>query len=522
MITHNVIQGSQEWHDLRARHLTASEAPVMKAASSKVRRNELLHMKATGSEREYSDWVQRNLFDKGHRYEEMSRPIVEELIGDELFPTTGSDDDGWLLASFDGITMLGDTIYEHKMWNESLAQAVRDKDLPAEYYWQLEQQLLVSGADRAIFVVSDGTRENFEWMEYRPVEGRAKQLIAGWKQFEEDLTSYVPTEQKPQAVGRTPENLPSLRIEVSGEVTASNLAEYREHAIAVIKSINRELTTDQDFADAEKTIKWCKDVEDRLVAAKEHALSQTATIDELFKTIDDISAEARATRLELNRLVTAEKENLRNKIRTNAEADFTAFVQRINKRLEVVKLPTIECNVANAMKGKRTLETLQDAADSEVARAKIAATEAAERIEENLSIICDFGNDHPYLFADKQSLVEKSAADLTALIAARITNHEAQEKAKREAEAEKERERIRAEEAAKLKAETKPVEISTPEPAVEAPANKGFTAVARKPDYVSIPRSEYESLLADSRMLAALQSAGVDNWEGYSEALEAA
>src|SRR5690625_996482 len=251
MITHNVIQGSAEWLELRAKHLTASEAPVMMGASSKVRRNELLDMMSTGTEKEISDWVQRNLFDKGHQYEAMARPIVERIIGEELYPTTGTDDIGWLLASFDGITMLGDTIYEHKMWNEALAQAVRDKVLPAEYYWQLEQQLLVSGAGRVIFVVSDGTEENFEWMEYRPVEGRAKQLVAGWRQFEEDLANYEAVEQKPDAVGRTPENLPALRIEVSGEVTASNLAEYREHALSVIKSINRDLVTDQDFADAE-------------------------------------------------------------------------------------------------------------------------------------------------------------------------------------------------------------------------------------------------------------------------------
>lgn len=524
MITHDVIQGTNEWHLLRARHFTASEAPVMMAASSKVRRSELLHMKATGGEREYSDWVQRNLFDKGHQYEAMARPIVERIIGEELYPATATDDDGWLLASFDGITMLGDTIYEHKMWNEALAHAVRNKDLPAEYYWQLEQQLLVSNAVRAIFVVSDGTEESFEWMEYRPVEGRAKQLVAGWKQFEQDLASYTPVEQKPEAVGRTPENLPALRIEVSGQVTASNLAEYREHALSVIKSINRDLVTDQDFADAEKTIKWCKDVEDRLQAAKEHALSQTASIDDLFRTIDDISAEARATRLELNRLVTAEKENLRNKIRTDAEAEFAAHVERINKRLEVVRLPAIECNIAQAMKGKRTLATLQDAADSEVARAKIEANEIAERIEENLSIIVDLGAKHPMLFADKQQLVEKSPEDLKTLIQARITTYEAQEKAKAEAAAERERERIRQEEQAKLKAAQPDPAAVVDVPAVTKAAGptvaKPAPAEEATPQYVSVLKTHYEQLQADSRLLNALRAAGVGNWAGYDHALE--
>lgn len=37
-------------------------------------------------------------------------------------------------------------------------------------------------------------------------------------------------------------------------------------------------------------------------------------------------------------------------------------------------------------------------------------------------------------------------------------------------------------------------------------------------DTVTISRAELEKLRADSAMLAALEAAGVDNWEGYSEA----
>ena len=37
---------------------------------------------------------------------------------------------------------------------------------------------------------------------------------------------------------------------------------------------------------------------------------------------------------------------------------------------------------------------------------------------------------------------------------------------------------------------------------------------------VTIPTKEYEALLADSRMLVALQNAGVDNWEGYEFAMK--
>ncbi len=37
---------------------------------------------------------------------------------------------------------------------------------------------------------------------------------------------------------------------------------------------------------------------------------------------------------------------------------------------------------------------------------------------------------------------------------------------------------------------------------------------------VTIPCSEYESLKRSAKMLANLEAAGVDNWDGYSAAYE--
>lgn len=35
---------------------------------------------------------------------------------------------------------------------------------------------------------------------------------------------------------------------------------------------------------------------------------------------------------------------------------------------------------------------------------------------------------------------------------------------------------------------------------------------------ITIKKSEYDRLVADSKMLNALEAQGVDNWEGYDEA----
>lgn len=85
-IIEGLQQGSDDWHHLRASHFCASEAAAMLGLDPRVSRSELIRMKATGDEREYSEWVQRNLLDKGHEIEGAAIEIAEEKIGEELYP----------------------------------------------------------------------------------------------------------------------------------------------------------------------------------------------------------------------------------------------------------------------------------------------------------------------------------------------------------------------------------------------------------------------------------------------------
>lgn len=465
MKIHNVAQGSEAWHALRANYFTASEAPAMMGASKQMKRTELLHAKKTGLDRDVSWWVQKNLFDKGHEAEALARPILEARIGEDLFPVVGTEGD--LLASLDGCTILGDVLFEHKMWNEQLAADVRAGILDPHYYWQLEQQLLVSGAEKVIFVCSDGTEENFVSMEYVPVTGRAATLVAGWKQFQADLLDFTPADVVPEAVGKTPESLPALRIEVTGMVTASNLEQFKAHSLAVFRSINTELETDQHFADAEKAVKWCGDVEERLEAAKQHALSQTESIDALFRTIDEISAEARAKRLMLDKLVKARKLSIREDIVMTAAKALQTHIDQINTSLGgKARMPAVPADFAGAIKGKKTISSLRDSADSELARAKIAASQIGDSIRTNLASLDELAADYLFLFNDVQQLVMKANDDLLALIKVRISEHQKAEEQKAEAQREQirqqELQRIEAE--AKAKAPVEPAPVTSPVP----------------------------------------------------------
>jgi len=333
------------------------------------------------------------------------------------------------------------------------------KSLPLHYQVQMEQQLMVSGASKCLFTASrwadDGTLLEASHCWYHPDPELRTRIVAGWEQFESELAAYAPDETKAApVVGRTPENLPALLIQVSGAVTASNLGEFKEHALAVLGSINRELKTDQDFATAESTVKWCADVESRLAAAKEHALSQTATIEEVFRAIDDISAEARRVRLELDKLVKARKEEIRGEIVAGGVSAFREHIAALNVRLGRPYMPTVPADFASAIKGKRTVDSLRGAVNDELARAKIAANEIADRIQLNLTTLRELASEHAFLFADTATIVLKAADDLTTLVKARIAEHEAAKAAQLEVE----RERIRAEEQAKAQREAREAE----------------------------------------------------------------
>lgn len=424
MITHNLVQGTAEWHAYRAAHDNASDAPAMMGVSSYKTRDQLIAERATGIVPEVDAATQR-LFDSGHRFEALARPLAEKIIGEDLYPCTGSLEGSRMSASFDGLTMLEEIASEHKRLNKRLREALAvpgctGADLPMEYQIQMEQQCAVSGCERVLFMASDWDDQGqlIEEMHcwYTPNLELRAQIIAGWEQFHKDVAAYVPTEAKPApVVGKTPDNLPALLIQVTGAVTASNLPEFKAHALEVFKGINRTLTNDQDFATAESTVKWCADVESRLAAAKEHALSQTAAIDELFKTIDDISAEARRTRLELDKLVKARKEEIRGEIVAGGITALREHIAQLNAAMPAPYMPQVPADFAGAIKGKRTVDSLRGAVNDMLARAKIEASNIATRIHANVKTLEASG----LVVPDAATLVLKAPDDLAAIIATR-------------------------------------------------------------------------------------------------------
>jgi putative phage-type endonuclease len=488
----NLIQGTPEWHVHRSTHFNASDAPAMLGVSPYKTRDQLIREKATGITPEVDSATQQR-FDAGHRYEALARPLAEGILGEDLFPCVGED--GNFSASFDGLTILGDTAFEHKSLNDTLRAAIRQQGgnandfLPEVYLVQMEHQCMVSGAERVLFMASKWEGSNLVeerncW--YSADAKRRSQLVAGWSQFEDDVNAYHPEVGTPVtvSVGRAPDQLPALRVEVTGMVTASNLVEFKANAMAVLGNINRDLQTDEDFADADKTVKWCKDVEERLELTKQQVLGQTVDIEAVFKTMDEVAEETRRVRLELDRLVKGEKERRREEIVAEAARGVRVHIESINASLgqHAIPMPASHQSViGDAIKGKKTISSIREAANARAANVKIEASQYADRVRANIAVLAEYP-DHAHLFADRVQLcAAKATEDLRNLAAARIAENREQEERRLEAQretirkqerekleqeaAEAEAERLAELERARVAAEPEPVVAAAPAPA---------------------------------------------------------
>lgn len=452
METLNLIQGSAEWLATRLNYFTASEAAVMMGDSPHMSRDDLLTYKKTTVQAEVDHWTQK-IYDKGHALEKQVLPIVERILGKDLYPVTGAAEiEGLpLLASFDGLDMMEECGFEHKQFNaaKSLQMKSTSEVLP-EYVWQLEHQLLVSGAQFILFVMSDGTEENMLRLHYESDPELRARLIAGWKQFAKDLETHEPKQYAAAPEAKAIKELPALQISLVGQVRNSNLIEYKQTALAFVESINTDLQTDQDFADAEKTIKFCDAAEKELEVVKKAALGQTADIADLFRTVDELRDAMKAKRLELSKLVTARKDAIRLQIVQRCNAELQARIAELNADLSHgVRLPLIVADFSGAIKGKKTIKSLEESANEELARAKVEADVTYQNYKLKLRTLQDMAADHLFLFNDLQQIISKASDDFELLVSSRIEQHKAAEAARLEAETK----RIQAETEARLKRE---------------------------------------------------------------------
>jgi len=454
----NIIQGSPEWHAHRATAFNASDAPAMMGVSKYKSRAQLIKERATGIIPEVDDAIQRR-FNDGHRFEALARPLAEAIIGEELSPITGVE--GKYSASFDGITFDQSAIFEHKTLNKEISAALCaegvTEDLDIQYLVQMEHQLMVSGAEYCLFMGSSFD-ENDELIEelhcwYYPNQELRARIVAGWEQFEKDVAAYVPTKTVEAPKAEAIQALPSVFVQATGMVTASNLAEFKEAATSFIAAIKTELVCDQDFADAEATVKFCKEAETNLEATKASVLAQMSTVDEVVRTLDHIKKQLADKRLMLDKLVKSEKEQRKGAIVTKADKDFTEYAMQLEAEIKPIGLNRVTVSAARmgfaeAIKGLKSLASMQEKVDNALRDAKFAVDQEAADIRKKLAWCKEHAAGQSALFPDLQSLMVLPMDAFALTITSRIEKQKADEAARLEAETA----RIRAEEEAKATA----------------------------------------------------------------------
>jgi putative phage-type endonuclease len=430
-VIHSLEQGSPAWLAHRSNYWNASDAPAMMGVSPYKKRSELLHERATGIAPDVDERTQR-LFDDGHRFEALARPLAEKIIGADLYPASVSR--GKMAASLDGLTMGEDVQWEHKSLNDEIRAATCAAELPIYYRVQMEHQSEVSGAMRTLFQATrwdaEGNLQEEMHFWYDSDQELRQQVIAAWAQFEKDLAEYVPVDIPETPKAEAIMALPALAVQIRGEVITSNLPAFRSAAETFIANIKTDLKTDDDFVQADATVKFCKEAEDNLEVAKNAAIAQTASIDELMRTVDYIKDQLRTKRLALNTLVEQRKKQIKENAVAERRQKYADHIEALNNALGEVSIVVAAPDFAGAIKGLKTIASLYDKLDTALANGKIAADAAAKDLRAKLDWYEPVKSEFGFLFRDLQTLIQKPAEDFQLAVTARIEQH-------KQAEAEK-------------------------------------------------------------------------------------
>lgn len=184
---YKLIQGTQEWHEHRAKYRNASETAAVMGVSPWQTPYELWLVKTGRSVTKETEAMRH-----GTATELAARAAFELESGLIMQPLVMVDGD--YSASLDGITLAGDTIVEIKCpyrgQTSELWQTVHTSSVPAHYMLQVQHQLMVSQAKHAYLWVYDGNEGIGLIIE--PDDAAFAQIKTAWDAFQPYLDHDTP------------------------------------------------------------------------------------------------------------------------------------------------------------------------------------------------------------------------------------------------------------------------------------------------------------------------------------------
>ncbi len=182
-----LVQGTAEWHEHRSMFRNASETAAVMGLSPWQTSYDLWLVK-TGRK----ETVETEAMKHGTQMEPIARSAYEQETGQVMQPKVVVD--GMYSASLDGMTMDGQLILEIKCpyqgQTSELWQTVKAGQVPDHYMYQVQHQLMVSGASLAHLWVYDG-KQGLK-LKISPDPAAFDRIRQAWDAFQLHLDNDAP------------------------------------------------------------------------------------------------------------------------------------------------------------------------------------------------------------------------------------------------------------------------------------------------------------------------------------------
>ena len=144
-------QGTYEWHMLRKKMVTATDACIIMGANRWKTPFQLYQEKISDEIVNIDNEAMR----RGRNLEPVARELFEIESGIKMMPAVLTRDD-WALASLDGLSECQTMAVEIKCPGEKTHNMAKNGQVPDYYYPQLQHQMFVGGFKEVIYYSFDG------------------------------------------------------------------------------------------------------------------------------------------------------------------------------------------------------------------------------------------------------------------------------------------------------------------------------------------------------------------------------
>ncbi|PSU41189.1 homogentisate 1,2-dioxygenase, partial [Photobacterium phosphoreum] len=256
-------------------------------------------------------------------------------------------------------------------------------------------------------------------------------------------------------------------------------------------------------------------------------------IDAFTKELKFISEQIRQARLAADKQVKNRKDDIRKGILNDANAKIQQHLNTLSLEIKA-PMPAPTISMLDAMKGKKTVQSLEEAASTAIAHTLVEADLLANKAKENYATLSTHV-EYQFLFNDWPVICFKDTDDFSALVKTRIANHKAAEGIRLEQE--RQQMQIEADAKAQAKVEAQKEMPSASEESKQSDViahalKKGKIALEsaslaqhieaseiKVVPMVQMTAKEANYLRKRDAILTALENAGVDNWSGYDNAI---